>query len=237
MAGLTAALALLRIGHRVKILEYQDRIGGRLLSLPLGDGMFTEAGGGHFRSNMPYVLSYIRHFGLPVLSLNDGLPRYIVGGQIGDAANLGGWPWQLSSDERNVTVSSSLNRYLFRVGLDTDTVLDSHWPDPTTLAHLDDITLGELIQNVGASDTFCSLLDAHGGTFTSKSQALGAIPDLAYHFGDQNLFRIKGGNNRLPMAIRARSGSATGLSRDGARGKPAISAISCSSRSPTLLPK
>jgi monoamine oxidase len=201
MAGLTAALALLRVGHRVTILEYQDRIGGRLLSLPLGDAMFTEAGGGHFRSNMPYVLSYIRHFGLPVLSLNDGLPRYIVRGQIGDAANLGGWPWKLSPDERNVTVSSSLNRYLFRAGLDTDTVLDSHWPDPATLARLDEITLGELIQNVGASDTFCSLLDAHGGTFTSTSQALGAIPDLAYHFGDQNLFRIKGGNSRLPIAI------------------------------------
>ena len=58
-----------------------------------------------------------------------------------------------------------------------------------------------MIRSVGASDAFCKLLDAHGGTFTSASQALGAIPDLAYHFGDQNLFRIKGGNDRLPAAL------------------------------------
>jgi monoamine oxidase/UDP-galactopyranose mutase len=53
------------------------------------------------------------------------------------------------------------------------------------------------------------LLDAHGGTFTTKSQALGAIPDLAYHFGDQNLFRIKGGNDRLPTTLA----NAIGLER------------------------
>jgi hypothetical protein len=145
MAGLTAALALLRQGHNVTVIEYQDRVGGRLLSLALPAGQFTEAGGGHFRSNMPYVLSYIRHFGLPVVSLNDGLPRYTVGGKQGDGAHLAGWPWDMAPDERGVTVSSSLNRYLYRAGLDTDTVLDSRWPDPETLARLDTITVGDLI--------------------------------------------------------------------------------------------
>ena len=201
MSGLTAALALLRQGHNVTVIEYQDRVGGRLLSLALPAGQFTEAGGGHFRSNMPYVLSYIRHFGLPVVSLNDGLPRYTVAGKQGDGAHLAGWPWDMAPDERGVTVSSSLNRYLYRAGLDTDTVLDSRWPDPETLARLDAITVGDLIRNVGASEAFCKLLDAHGGTFTSASQALGAIPDLAYHFGDENLFRILGGNSRLPEAL------------------------------------
>lgn len=201
MAGLTAALALLRQGHNVTILEYQDRIGGRLWSLPLQDGQFSEAGGGHFRSNMPYVLSYIRHFRLPLLSLNDGLPRYIAGGKQADGSNLAAWPWDLSPEERGVTVSSSLNRYLYRAGLDTDTVLDSRWPDPETLARLDDVTVGDLIRGVGASEAFCQLLDAHGGAFTSISQAMAAIPDLAYHFGDQNLFRIQGGNDRLPAAL------------------------------------
>ena len=124
MAGLSAALALSRLGHRVTVIEYQNRIGGRLLSVPLKGGQFTEAGGGHFRSNMPYVLSYIRHFKLPVLSLNDGLPRYFVDGQFGTGADLASWPWPLSAEERNVSVSSSLNRYLFRAGLDTDSVLE-----------------------------------------------------------------------------------------------------------------
>lgn len=207
MSGLTAALALLRRGHRVTVIEYQDRIGGRLLSVPLKNGQFSEAGGGHFRSNMPYVLSYIRQFKLPILSLNDGLPRYLVDGRTGTGADLASWPWPVSREERGVSVSSSLNQYLYRAGLDTDTVLDARWPDADTLARLDRVTVGELIKGVGASDAFCRLLDAHGGTFTSASQALGAIPDLAYHFGDENVFRIQGGNNRLPMALAEAIGS------------------------------
>jgi monoamine oxidase len=201
MAGLTAALSLLRCGNKVTIIEYQQRVGGRLLSLPLNGGQFTEAGGGHFRSNMPYVLSYIRRFKLPILSLNDGLPRYVLDGKTADAANLSNWPWALSEEERNVTVATSLNHYLFRAGLDTDTVLDARWPDHQTLDALDNVTVGDLLRYYGASEAFCQLLNAHGGTFTAASQALAAVPDLAYHFGDQNIFRIMGGNNRLPMAI------------------------------------
>jgi len=95
MSGLTAALSLLRRGHNVTVIEYQDRVGGRLLSVPLKGGQFSEAGGGHFRSNMPYVLSYIRRFGLSLLSLNDGLPRYLYQGKSAEAANLADWPWDL----------------------------------------------------------------------------------------------------------------------------------------------
>ena len=201
MSGLTAALALLRRGHDVKVIEYQNRVGGRLLSLPLKGGQVTEAGGGHFRSNMPYTLSYIRYFKLPVLSLNDGLPIYMFDGQKGLAADPASWPWTLYPEERSVSVSSTLNQYLFRVGLDTETVLDAKWPDPEMLAKLDNITLFDLLKSVGASDAFCKLLGAHGGTFTGGAQALSIITDLAYHFGDQNVFRIAGGNDRLPKAM------------------------------------
>lgn len=207
MSGLTAALSLLRRGHQVTVIEYQDRVGGRLLSLPLQGGQVTEAGGGHFRANMPYVLSYIRQFRLPVLSLNDGLPRYMVDGRVGEGADPSRWPWPLTQEERNVTVSSSLNRYMFRAGLDTDTVLDANWPDPEMMAKLDKITLADLIRSVGASEAFCKVLGAHGGTFTGGSQALNIIPDLAYHFGDQNIFRIAGGNDRLPQAMAAAIGT------------------------------
>ena len=201
MAGLTAALALHRRGHDVTVLEYQNRVGGRLLSVPLADGQVSEAGGGHFRANMPLVLDYLRRFELAVLSLNDGLPRYMIDGKTAQAADLSGWPWPLSSAERGVSVSSNLNRYLFASGLDTETVLNPAWPDAATVRHLDGVTLGDLIRKAGASDAFLDLLNAHGGTFTTSSPALGSMPDLAYHFGDQNLFRIRGGNDRLPGAI------------------------------------
>ena len=206
MAGLTAALALLRRGHSVTVIEYQNRVGGRLISLPLKSGQFSELGGGHFRSNMPYTLNYIRAFGLPVLSVNDGLPRYMFDGKTGMAADPASWPWDLTGEERSVSVAASLNRYLFRLGLDTDTVLDARWPDPAMLAKLDNVTLENLIRTVGASDAFCKLLGAHGGLFTGGSQALSIIPDLAYHFGDQSVFRIAGGNERLPQVVAAAIG-------------------------------
>lgn len=201
MSGLTAALALHRAGHSVRVIEYQDRVGGRLLSVPLKGGQFSEAGAGHFRSNMPYVMKYIQHFNLPLLSLNDGLPRYLYGGKTAESASLANWPFPLHPEEKNVTVSSTLNYYLFLNGLDADTVLSANWPDPVTRRRLDNLTIGEMLKQVGASNAFLQLLDAHGGTFTTSSAALAAIPDLAYHFGDQNLFRIKGGNDLLPQAM------------------------------------
>jgi NADPH-dependent 2,4-dienoyl-CoA reductase/sulfur reductase-like enzyme len=76
MAGLTAALALLCRGHDVTVIEYQNRVGGRLLSLPLQGGQFTESGGGHFRAHMPRVscgaAARLLSFGL-LLICGDGL--------------------------------------------------------------------------------------------------------------------------------------------------------------------
>lgn len=158
---------------------------------------------------MPYVLNYTRQFDLPLLALNDGLPRYLVDGQTGDAAHLDAWPWRLNPDERNISVSSTLNRYLERAGFDADTALDARWPDPDVMSRIDNMTLSDLIRGVGASDGYCKLLNAHAGPFTTSAHALAMIPRVAYHFGDKNLFRIQGGNNRLPMAMA----NAIGLER------------------------
>lgn len=201
MSGLTAALALHRRGHDVEVLEYQDRVGGRLISVPLKGGQFTEGGGGHFRTNMPLVCGYIQKFKLPLLSLNDGCPRYHVGGKTGDGALTTPWPWAVSDDERNVDLSSLLARYLVRAGINLNTVLDKAWPDPATLDKFDKLTLKDLLKSVGASDAFIKLVDAHSAEATVDTAVLALLPDFAYHYADRNLFRIAGGNDRLPRAM------------------------------------
>lgn len=201
MAGLTAALALVRRGHDVTVLEYQNRVGGRLLSIPLRDGQFSEAGGGHFRANMDRVLEYVRRFELPIVAMNDGFPRYLIDGQTATSANLAGWPWPLGDGERGVSLSSTLVRYLYQSGIDIQTTLEPGWPDAATLRRLDGLTLGDLLTRAGASDAFLAVLNAQSGVFTTSFPALFAMPALAYHFGDQNLFRVRGGNERLPRAM------------------------------------
>ncbi len=201
MSGLTAALALHRRGHDVEVLEYQNRIGGRLISVPLQNGQFTEGGGGHFRTNMPLVCGYIDKFQLPLISLNDGCPRYHIDGKIGDGSLTAEWPWAMNADERNVEVPSLLARYLVRSGINLNTVLSPTWPDPATLQKFDGVTLGQLLRSVKASDSFIKLIDAHASEGTVDTAVLALLPDLAYHFADRNLFRIAGGNDRLPQAM------------------------------------
>ena len=201
MSGLTTALALHRRGHDVEVLEYQDRVGGRLISLPLKDGQFTEGGGGHFRTNMPLVCGYIEKFKLPLLSLNDGCPRYHVDGKTGDGSLMTPWPWEVREDERNVHLSSLLARYLVEAGINLDTVLGAAWPDPATLDKFDKLTLKGLLKSVSASDAFIKLVDAHSAEATVDTAVLALLPDFAYHFANRNLFRIAGGNELLPRAM------------------------------------
>ena len=45
LAGLVAARDLLAAGHEVVVLEARDRVGGRTVNQPIGDGKVVEAGG------------------------------------------------------------------------------------------------------------------------------------------------------------------------------------------------
>src|SRR5262249_3805737 len=45
LAGLTAARAIMLVGRSVLVLEARDRVGGRVLNHPLGNGDYTELGG------------------------------------------------------------------------------------------------------------------------------------------------------------------------------------------------
>ena len=69
MAGLVAAHELKRAGHRVTVLEAQQRVGGRVLTLrePFSDGLHAEAGA--MRIPRAHVLThaYVEQFGIQTI--------------------------------------------------------------------------------------------------------------------------------------------------------------------------
>ena len=162
-AGLTAALSLKQEGHDVTVIEYQNRVGGRLWSLPLEGGQFTEAGAGHFSADMPLVLSLVKRYQLPLLTINDGSPRYLFNGQSCDAFRLLDWPWALNNDERRSSVPSLLAHYLWESGIELNRVLDPTWPDAAAIEQLDGLSLAQILRRAGCSEAFLQMLQAKGG--------------------------------------------------------------------------
>ncbi len=111
LAGLVAAFELKRQGHRVTVLEAQNRVGGRIYTLrgPFAPGLYAEAGGMRIPRAHDLTLSYCHLFGLPLRPFVMGNPKALVhlGGTRmtraeadGDPSRL---PFVLEDHERGMT--------------------------------------------------------------------------------------------------------------------------------------
>ncbi len=80
LAGLVAAFELKRQGHRVTVLEAQNRLGGRIYTLraPFAPGLYAEAGGMRIPRAHDLTLRYCELFGLPMRPFVMGNPLGLV---------------------------------------------------------------------------------------------------------------------------------------------------------------
>jgi monoamine oxidase len=73
LAGLTTARALVQAGHSVVVLEARDRVGGRTLNHPLGDGRVVEKGGQFIGPTQDHIARLAGEVGV------ETFPTYIEG--------------------------------------------------------------------------------------------------------------------------------------------------------------
>jgi monoamine oxidase len=74
MAGLVASYELLCAGHEVTILEAQERVGGRILTVrePFSDGLYAEAGAMRLPAAHKLTQTYVGKFGLQTIEFTRG---------------------------------------------------------------------------------------------------------------------------------------------------------------------
>ncbi|MCP1310785.1 flavin monoamine oxidase family protein [Paenibacillus tyrfis] len=80
LSGLVAASLLKDVGHNVKILEADNRVGGRVYTLraPFTNGLYLDAGAMRIPEFHYLVMEYIRKFNLPLQPFINETPNDII---------------------------------------------------------------------------------------------------------------------------------------------------------------
>ncbi|HEY8217260.1 MAG TPA: flavin monoamine oxidase family protein [Acidimicrobiia bacterium] len=102
MAGLVAASELARAGHDPIVLEAQQRVGGRILTLrePFADGLWAEAGAMRLPRSHRLTMALVERFRLPVqpFTMDNDATYCFFGGDRCRRAELHGDPGRLGFD-------------------------------------------------------------------------------------------------------------------------------------------
>ena len=211
MSGLTAAFELAQAGHTVFVVEAQNRLGGRVLTIRNADGLpIAEAGAGRIPETHAWAMSYVSRMGLETEPLYpEGLSPVVYAAGKRVVLRPGVDPAQyfdLTDAEKTVGLDG-LTRIHISSGVEcvraSGTMNGPAWP-AAHLAKLDDLTAREYLANRGLSEMAVNLLTL--GAFPQTISALTLFRVLATY--DRTRLRtIRGGNDRLPKAMGARLGA------------------------------
>ena len=207
MAGLVAAWELRQAGYQVLVLEASSRSGGRVHTLrePFSDGLYAEAGAGRIPSTHQLTLKYVRLLGLPLVPFYPSPNADVVymGGhrevaQPGKKLDLSKLGLKLTAREQEAGLDGLSHLYLKEAVRECGQAAAGDWPQGS-LRRYGDITIAAYLKAQGASDAAIALIS----TGFESDAALDFLRDLASHEAPQ-LFKIPGGNDRLPLALAAK---------------------------------
>jgi monoamine oxidase len=214
IGGLCCAYELMKRGHEVTVLEAAGRTGGHVLTVRdnLADGLYVDAGAEHFtKPGYDLYWKYVKEFDLPVLAYprRPKLNRFINGKMytpemLADRSVLAG----LGLNPKEIGFLAGHQWWEFRLLYFEpylDSFQDEYRPFDAKLDHLDHLTVTELLKKDSASDAALRLI---GGS-SSALQALwhAAILKLrGVPIWPPQVYRIKGGNQKMPDAFAAKLG-------------------------------
>lgn len=207
LSGLVAGYELTRAGHDVVILEAQRRPGGRVYTLraPFSDGLYAEAGAGRIPPWHSVTLQYVREFQLPLTKFFPATRNYVwyLGGKRtvlppGKSPAAADLPFHLTDEEKRLGLDGMSEKYFHRP-VQALKHFDVTQPLPPDLWSLDDESYAEFLHGLGASDDATHYF---AGGFEEDS-AIDFLRDGKGH-DVPYLWKIIGGNDRLPHAFAAR---------------------------------
>ena len=207
IAGLTAAYRLHQHGVAVRVLEAQERLGGRMFSLRghFADGQVAELGGELIDSGHDHIRALAAELGIGLDDLHAG--------EEADAEL-----WHFAGRRRgDDEVVEAFVPVAARIEDDLATLAEpwATYDQPNGAEALDRTTLRQWLAEAPCDDWFRSLLDvAYTGEYgleTDRQSALNlhfmidADPDPFRIFGDSDeRFHVQGGNDRIPLELARR---------------------------------
>lgn len=207
IAGLVAAYELKKAGHTPIILEAQNRLGGRILTLraPFAEGLHAEAGAMRIPQTHDLTLHYCRHFGLELYPFTMGNPNaylFLNGARIRGTQYHAGpelLAHELDDHERSKTVQKMWGEAIQEFVDLISTQGDPAWDD--IVKQYDDYSTREFLESrkwsEGAIELF-GLLENQEANMNFAFVELLREEIGAYY---TNLMQIKGGTDRLPHAF------------------------------------
>jgi monoamine oxidase len=212
LAGLTAAYRLMNQNYEVIVIEGQDRVGGRVLTVRDGfeAGGHAEMGATRIFSTHAATLKYVDLFKLGPLVPYDSRDRafYMRGRRFMPPPTGRSWPIADLSAAEKTNPFAFLETYLGPGFAMLGDPTAAGWPnsEPGAL-DLDKVTVEQYLLNRGASrgwiDWFCAL---EGNVKRFNAFAGIATERLLAGFGGELPASIRGGNDRLPKAFAAALG-------------------------------